>query len=170
MTSGTLVPFDNFLDMIKLLEVYTKEEIFMSNIQIQGDGNKVKGDTNKIKISISIGTVVVALFAIIVFFSASNSIENKIIGSWQINEQPQIIVTFGDNNSFSMSGDGDYLEGNYLFLSDNKVQAHMKYLWADFIISGDISIQGDTMNVTNMSDPDDIFGADGANITLKKIK
>ena len=69
-----------------------------------------------------------------------------------------------------MSGDGDYLDGSYTFLNDNTVQVHMNYYWADFVLSGQISINGKKMTVENMSDPDDIFGADGATITLTKTK
>lgn len=105
-----------------------------------------------------------------IFFSTSNSIEKKIIGTWQIDEQPQIYVTFGENGAFSMSGDGDYLDGTYTFLSDDTVQVHITYLWADFILSGDISISGSSMTISNMRDPDDVFDVDGATITLKKTK
>lgn len=142
----------------------------MSEQTIIGDRNKVKGDTSRTKISISIGSVVIIAIIFFVVLSSSNSIEKKIIGTWQINEQPQISVTFGENGTFSMSGDGDYLEGSYTFLSDSTVQAHMNYLWADFVLSGDISITGNNMTISNMSDPDDIFGADGITITLERTK
>lgn len=144
----------------------------MSEQTIIGNGNKVKGDTirKNTKITISIGSVIIIAIIFFIIFSNSNSIEKKIIGTWQINEEPQIFVTFGNGGAFSMSGDGDYLDGNYTFLSDNTVQAHMNYMWADFTISGDISISGSTMTISNMSDPDDIFGADGATITLIKTK
>lgn len=124
-----------------------------------------------IKIAIKISIVVI--IALVIIFGLSkllNTNEKKIIGTWQINEEPQIFVTFGNDGAFSMSGDGDYLDGNYTFLSDTTVQAHMNYMWADFTISGDISISGSTMTIKNMSDPDDIFGADGATITLSKTK
>jgi len=144
------------------------------NVDVTGEakGNiNVKGDTKKnTKITISIGSVVIIAVAIFVWFSASNNLEKKIIGTWQVDEQPQIYVTFGENNAFSMSGDGDYLEGNYTFLGDSIVQAHMSYLWADFVLSGDISISGSKMTITNMSDPDDVFGADGVTLTLTKTK
>lgn len=122
---------------------------------------------------IQIMVAIVVLFGIIlicVLGLSANSPERKIIGTWQINEQPQIFVTFGNNGSFSMSGDGDYLEGDYIFLSKNMIQAHMSYLWADFMLSGNISIVGNKMTISNMSDPDDIFGADGITITLTKTK
>lgn len=104
------------------------------------------------------------------FFSNTNSIEKNIIGTWQINEQSQILVTFGENGAFSMSGGGDCLDGNYIFINDNTVQVRMDYLWTDFILSGEISINGNKMTIENMSDPDNIFGADGATITLQKTK
>lgn len=142
----------------------------MSEQTIIGDGNKVKGDTSKTKITISIGSVVIIAIIFFVVFSNSNSIEKKIIGTWQINEEPQIYITFGENGAFSMSDDEDYLDGTYTFISDNTVKVHMDYLWIDFFLSGDISISGSSMKITNMSDPDDIFDADGATITLKKTK
>lgn len=141
----------------------------MSTINVQGRGNKVTGDKINKKVTISIGSVIIIVIAFI-FFSTSNSIEKKIIGTWQIDEQSQIYVTFGENGAFSMSGDGDYLDGTYTFLSDDTVQVHITYLWADFILSGDISISGSSMTISNMSDPDDVFDVDGATITLKKTK
>lgn len=120
-----------------------------------------------IKISIAFVTII-ALFYIMV--AITNTPEKKIIGTWQINEQPHIYVTFGENGMFSMSGAGDYLDGTYAFLSDNTVQARMNYLWADFVLSGDISIIGNNMTIRNMSDPDDIFNVNGMTLTLKKTK
>ena len=144
-------------------------KINVNSTGINEGGINVKGDTKKnTKITISIGSVVIIVFAIWIFISSSNNIEKKIIGTWQIDEQPQIYVTFGENSTFSMSGDGDYLEGNYTFLGDNTVQAHMSYLWADFVLTGDISISGSKMTISNMSDPDDIFGADGITLNLTK--
>lgn len=130
---------------------------------------KEKGSETKIviKISIVFVAIIVLCYLVSIFI---NTPEKKIIGTWQINEEPQILVTFGKDGAFSMSGDGDYLDGNYTFLNNNTVQVHMNYMWADFIISGDISIKGKTMTVSNMSDPDDIFGAHGATITLSKTK
>ena len=130
---------------------------------------KEKGSGTKIgiKISIVLVAIIVLCYLVSIFI---NTPEKKIIGTWQINEEPQILVTFRKDGAFSMSGDGDYLDGNYTFLNNNTVQVHMNYMWADFIISGDISIKGKTMTVSNMSDPDDIFGADGATITLSKTK
>lgn len=145
----------------------------MSQINMQGNQGKfnIKGDTKNIKISISIGSIVLIVAIAFTFLSNSKTgIRKEIIGTWQINEQPQISVTFGENGTFSMSGDGDYLEGSYTFLSDSTVQAHMNYLWADFVLSGDISITGNNMTISNMSDPDDIFGADGITITLERTK
>ena len=128
-------------------------------------------DRYAIKIDINIS--IVMIIALVIMFGLNaflNTNEKKIIGTWQINEQPQILITFGNDGVFSMSGDGDYLDGNYTFLTDNTVQAHMNYMWADFVISGDISISGSKMTISNMSDPDDIFGANGATITLSKTK
>lgn len=144
----------------------------MSEQTIIGSKNKVKGDTIKksTKISISIGTVFVASFVILIWFSMSNKIENQIIGTWQVDEQPQIYVTFGENESFSMSGDGDYLEGNYTFLNENTIQVHMSYLWADFVLSGNISIGGGKMTIYDIIDSDDIFGMDGVTLKLTKTK
>lgn len=145
----------------------------MSQINVQGNtGNvNVKGDTRKnTKITISIGSIVIIAVIAVIFFSKSNTIEKKIIGTWQINEQPQILITFENDGSFSMSGDGDYLDGDYTFLTNNRIQVHMNYMWADFILSGDISINGNKMTINNMSDPDNIFGADGVTITLNKEK
>ncbi len=142
---------------------------FSKNIDKSKHIVKEKGSGNKIgiKVSIVVVAVIVLLFIINTFM---NTTEKKIIGTWQINEQPQIYVTFGDNGTFSMSGDGDYLDGSYSFLSNNTVQVHMNYLWADFVLSGDISISGTNMTISNMNDPDDIFGANGVTITLKKTK
>lgn len=142
----------------------------MSEQTVIGQGNKVSGDKIKKRntIKISIGSVVIIAVFIGIFCSFSNNIEKKIIGTWQVDEQPQIYVTFGENGSFSMSGDGDYLEGNFTFLGDSIVQAHLSYLWADFVLSGDISINGNKMTISNMSDPDDIFGTDGVTLTLTK--
>ncbi len=146
----------------------------MSQIDIHGNsGNvNVKGDTiNKnTKITISIGFVTILTVIVVVFLSNSNSLEKSIVGTWQINEQPQIFVTFEKDNVFSMSGDGDYLDGSYTFLNDNTVQVHLNYYWADFVLSGQISINGKNMIIERMSDPDDMFGADGATITLTKTK
>lgn len=120
-----------------------------------------------IKISIAFVSII-ALFYIIV--AVNNTPEKKIIGTWQINEQPQIYVTFEESGMFSMSGAGDYLDGTYTFLSDNTVQVHINYLWADFVLSGDIFIIGNNMTIKNMSDPDNIFNANGIALTLKKTR
>lgn len=127
----------------------------------------IKGNHIQIAIAIAVlfGIILICLVGL-----STNSPERKIIGTWQINEEPQIFVTFGKNGIFSMSGDGDYLDGNYIFINKNTVQAHINYLWADFTLSGNISIIGNTMTISNMSDPDDIFGADGAKITLTKTR
>ena len=109
--------------------------------------------------------MVIALAIVFGLNALLNTNERKIIGTWQINEQPQILVTFGNDGAFSMSEDGDYT-----FLNDSTVQVHMNYMWADFVISGNISISGNKMKISNMSDPDDIFGADGETITLSKTK
>lgn len=142
----------------------------MSEQTIMGNGNKVKGDTSKTKITISIGSVVIIAIILFVVFSNSNSIEKKIIGTWQINEEPQIYVMFGENGTFSMTDDEDYIEGTYTFINDNMVKVHINYLWIDFTLSGDVSISGGNMTISDMSDPDDIFDADGKTITLKKTK
>ena len=142
----------------------------MSKIDVNGNENHVTGDTKNTQIKISIGSVVIIVVVAFIFFITSSSLEKKIIGTWQVNEQPQIFITFGENGNFSMSGDGDYLDGDYTFLNDDIVQVHMNYYWADLILSGQISINGKKMTIENMSDPDDIFGADGMTITLIKTK
>lgn len=146
----------------------------MSQIDIHGNsGNvNVKGDTiNKnTKITISIGSVIILTVIAIVFLFNSNSLEKSIVGTWQTNDQYQIFFTFEKDGTFSMSGGDDYLDGNYTFLNDNIVQVHMNYYWADLVLSGQISISGKKMTIENISDPDDIFGADGATITLTKTK
>lgn len=131
------------------------------------------GGKNNIIFTIVIKVSIIMVIGIFIIFGLNaflNTNEKKIIGTRQINEQPQILITFGNDGAFSMSGDGDYLDGNYTFLTDNTVQAHMNYMWADFVISGDISISGNKMTISNMRDPDDIFGANGATITLSKTK
>lgn len=163
-------------------------KIQMNNIHNENGDVKIDQSINKNKITNKIKTIVsgkgsrskivirvtiVFVIAIVLFYIISalkNTPEKKIIGTWQIDEQPQIYATFGENGAFSMSGDGDYLDGNYIFISDNTVQIHMNYLWADFVISGDISIKGTTMTISNMRDPDDIFGGDGATLTLTRTK
>ncbi len=142
-----------------------------TNVQNVGSGNvKIQGETIRKNTKITIGGLVIVVFLIFLFFPNFNSIEKRIVGTWQINEQPQIFVTFGENGVFSMSGDGDYLDGDYVFINNNTVQAHIKYLWADFVLSGQISIKGNQMTIENMSDPDDVFGANGVTITLQKTK
>lgn len=146
----------------------------MSQIDIhENSGNvNVKGDTikNNTKITISISLALILTVIVVAFLFNSNSLEKSIVGTWQINEQPQIFVTFEKDGIFSMSGDGDYLDGSYTFLNDNTIQVHMNYYWADFVLSGQISISGKEMTIENINDPDDVFGADGATITLTKTK
>lgn len=141
------------------------------NIDQSTNINNIKTKGSGIKIVINISMVlIITLVIIFVLNTFLNTNEKKIIGTWQINEQPQILITFESNGSFSMSGDGDYLNGDYTFLNDTRVQVHMNYMWADFVLYGDISINGNKMTINNMSDPDNIFGADGATITLNKTK
>lgn len=140
----------------------------MSNVQIQGNGNKVKGDSNKTKITISIGTVLIVIIAII-FFSTSNSLEKKIVGTWQLE---------GTENLFEFTKDGDFIyltEGNggatiTYNINNEKIYINISILWGSGSVIADVDISGNTMTLSNFIDPDYIFEVDSDDVwVLKKV-
>lgn len=153
------------------------EEILMSriNVDVTGDtkGNiSVNGDTKKnTKITISIGSVVIiSVMVVFVWLFISNDLEKRIIGTWNIVEQQQIFVSFDKNNIFTASNGSDYFDGSYIFLNEDTIQINVNYLWGNFILSGQISINGNKMTIKNIKDPDDILGVDDTIITLIRTK
>lgn len=140
----------------------------MSNFQIQGNGNKVKGDSNKTKITISISTVLIVIIAII-FFSTSNSLEKKIVGTWQL---------AGTENLFEFTKDGDFIyltEGNggatiTYNINNEKIYINISILWGSGSVIADVDISGNTMTLSNFVDPDYIFEVDSDDVwVLKKV-
>lgn len=141
----------------------------MSKYNITGTNGNVAIKEKNIKGAISIGSIFV-IVAVLFIYISFNSSEKKIIGAWQVEGQSQITVVFNDDNTCSISGEGNYLTGDYLLIGDNKIQMHIQYFWEDFILSGDITIKNNMMNVTNIAGSDDIFDIDGETITLIKVK
>ncbi|MCX4340202.1 MAG: hypothetical protein OSJ72_11210 [Lachnospiraceae bacterium] len=142
----------------------------MSVQTIHGNGNKVKGDTKKTKISISIGSVVIIAVIAYVWLFLPNSLERSMIGTWQLDEQPQTYFIFGRNGEFTVLDNTASLDGTYTFLSDTTVQIHIKYFIVNYRFSGDIVIEDNHMTISNVSDSLGTYGADGETITLTKTK
>lgn len=142
----------------------------MSVQTINGNGNKVKGDTKKTKISISIGSVVIIAVIAYVWFFLPNSLERSMIGTWQLDEEPQTYFIFGRNGEFTVLDNTASLDGTYTFLSDTTVQIHIKYFIVNYRLSGDIVIEDNHMTISNVSDSLGTYGADGETLTLTKTR
>lgn len=142
----------------------------MSVQTINGNGNKVKGDTKKTKISISIGSVVIIAVIAYVWLFLPNSLERSMIGTWQLDEEPQTYFIFGRNGEFTVLDNTASLDGTYTFLSDTTVQIHIKYFIVNYRLSGDIVIEDNHMTISNVSDSLGTYGADGETLTLTKTR
>lgn len=141
----------------------------MSNIQVQGDGNKVQGDRINKKTVISIGSIFIIAIIVVVIFSSTNSLEKKIVGTWQLE---------GTESLFEFTKDGDFIyltEGNggatiTYNISNEKIYINISILWGSGSVIADIDISGNTMTLSNFVDPDYIFEVDSDDVwVLKKV-
>lgn len=120
--------------------------------------------------SVQTGSVVIIAVIAYAYFFLPNSLERSMIGTWQLDEQPQTYFIFGRNGEFTVLDNTASIDGTYTFLSDTTVQIHMKYFIQNYILSGDISIEGNHMTISNVSDSLGTYGTDGGTITLTKTR
>lgn len=143
----------------------------MSNINVNGENNKIKGDTKNIKISISIGSIVLILiFAFIYLSKSQTGIEKDIIGTWQCKEEIDIFMTFEKGGILTMK-DGDiYVDGTYTFGDNNNITLNLPYEGIDYGYSGEVSIQHDILTISNVRAVDDAVNLMGNQFTFDLIK
>lgn len=146
----------------------------MSNITVNGSRNKVTGDRNKIinknKITISIGTVAIILIGIVVFLSlSSKNIEDKIIGTWQNEENTEQYITFLDNYKISFTDSEGTFDGMYIFTGDKSVKIDIEIYFAKYVVTADVSLKGNTLKLDNVKEPASLFSRQNA-VSFKKIK
>lgn len=133
----------------------------MSNINVQGHvGGNVSGDTKKnTKITISIGSIVIIAIVGFIFFSFSNSIEKKIIGTWQLNNSNSLYEFTEDGQFIYLSGSSKGMTITYN-ISNKKLILNINILWGNTTVTANVNISGDTLILSDFTDPDDIFGVD----------
>lgn len=145
----------------------------MSKIQVEGNRNHVRGDS-RTKISISIGTVVIVFAIIFVFFLSSNSIEKRIIGTWQkIDEESdkEKLYKFTKDGQFICISDSNDAKIAYK-IDGKKIQLDVQYIiLGNYTVFADIDISGNKLTLSNFIDPDHGLGLSTDDVLIfKKIK
>lgn len=136
--------------------------------------NSTTGDVNitdksKVTISISIGSAVIIIGIIALFFFRSASIEDKILGTWHCDEIPDLYLIFSENESLTVNRSNISMKGSYIFVEDNRLQLNFNFTLLNYVIYADVSVEGKTLSFGNIEDLSKFFFT-SSSTTFKKVK
>lgn len=96
-------------------------------------------------------------------FSAFNSLEKKIVGTWQLENTEQLYEFTNDGQFIYLSGSSNGASIKYK-ISDKKIRLSINYLGGNATVFADINIKNNTMTLSNFIDPDNFFNIDIENV------
>ena len=137
----------------------------MTNINVPGNSNTINITNTKKKtvVTVSISLAVIIIFATFLHFSAFNSLEKKIVGTWQLENTEQLYEFTNDGQFIYLSGSSNGASIKYK-ISDKKIRLSINYLGGNATVFADINIKNNTMTLSNFIDPDNFFNIDIENV------
>lgn len=128
----------------------------MGNLFLNNTNSNIKDILKKLKWLLVAGLVVSFVF----FVFSSSSMEKRIVGRWQA-------VGYDDMYEFTKGGQFVHLNGGgndgltiKYSIDGGEIQFDVSNAFGQAVVFADIELSGDDLRISNIVDPDEVFGLD----------